>query len=388
MSTAKRPRQEEKPKLVLTTNAHDVLLGRGNQVNGRPGNTQFRELAQGRALEYSNCDSKLEKDAIARQLVKEIHSKGGRFLRTVVAENREGEQIPAYQIVDMETTLTKAKQTLRDNAAAIKRGPKHKRKEAPEPSILESLPPDPSSSLLMAQIAGYAPSSSMAQLRGTQLQHLSASLQQQHIQQAQQERRLLELLGEQRSILSSNLLPDSSPSLTAGLGRASLQSQQAALLEMEQQRFLAQRLREREILTQEQLLRDHNLIRAAEQRQFQPQNPLTPSEQLLLQTQNPLLQSRSHLLHGSIPVRYLIPRDNSIDSLALQPSQLDRFLFASSLPSQQSFLASQAPIGARLPTARIEERLTTNLTPEAAASPERKRKAPPKEPPQESPKKK
>jgi hypothetical protein len=111
----------EEPMIVLEANDNDVLLGRGNAVNFRGGNVRFRQLAQNKALRYATCSNKLEKDRIAASILTEIKSLGGRFLRPISARNDTGEHLSAWEPVDEEVAMTKAKQTLRDCAAAIRK---------------------------------------------------------------------------------------------------------------------------------------------------------------------------------------------------------------------------------------------------------------------------
>jgi hypothetical protein len=114
-------KREEECTIILEANDNDVLLGRGNAVNFRGGNVRFRQLAQNNALRYATCSNKLEKDRIAASILSEIRNTGGRFLRPISARNDTGEHLPAWEPVDEEVAMTKAKQTLRDCAAAIRK---------------------------------------------------------------------------------------------------------------------------------------------------------------------------------------------------------------------------------------------------------------------------
>jgi hypothetical protein len=58
----------------------DVLLGRGGATNNHAGNHRFRQCVAARQAEYLNC-RKHEKVNIAKSIVAEIQSRGGRFLR-------------------------------------------------------------------------------------------------------------------------------------------------------------------------------------------------------------------------------------------------------------------------------------------------------------------
>jgi len=57
----------------------DVLFGRGKRSNNHVGNLYFRMVVSNMANKYKTC-AKLEKTALACDIVKIIHAKGGRFL--------------------------------------------------------------------------------------------------------------------------------------------------------------------------------------------------------------------------------------------------------------------------------------------------------------------
>ena len=107
--------------VVDDPNEFDVLLGRGNNVNHRPGNVLFRKMAAEKSTEYTASAKKEHKDAIAQQLIGEIIDRGGRFLRPITAANSKGEHVAAWEVVTGEVVSTKAKQAMRDAAASARK---------------------------------------------------------------------------------------------------------------------------------------------------------------------------------------------------------------------------------------------------------------------------
>eukprot|EP00978_Attheya_sp_CCMP212_P017868 scaffold48121_cov47-Attheya_sp.AAC.16 len=61
---------------------HDVLCGRGGATNNHIGNKHFRSLVTDYQTEYLGS-KKRDKAGIARQIVKQIRERGGRFLKKV-----------------------------------------------------------------------------------------------------------------------------------------------------------------------------------------------------------------------------------------------------------------------------------------------------------------
>lgn len=97
-----------------TPTEHDVLMGRGKRVYNHEGNVHFRSLVAEKAACYETTKSKAGRRAIARSIIQEIESRGGRFLRPATNGRKN----------DLETTpptivLTKVKQALRDCAATM-----------------------------------------------------------------------------------------------------------------------------------------------------------------------------------------------------------------------------------------------------------------------------
>jgi hypothetical protein len=109
--------------IVLVPGDDDVCLGRGNAVNFRQGNANFRQLARDNATSYGEAptNDKTTKEDIATNIVKEIKRRGGRFLRAISVTGTDGAVMAAWEVVDDETAIGKAKQTLRDCVAAIRK---------------------------------------------------------------------------------------------------------------------------------------------------------------------------------------------------------------------------------------------------------------------------
>ena len=93
-------------------NDFDVLLGRGNHVNYRPGNVRFRKLAEEKSLAYASANTKANKDAIAAELMDEVTKRGGRFLRQVKTLSEDDDDV--WEEVTGKPVSTKVKQSMRD----------------------------------------------------------------------------------------------------------------------------------------------------------------------------------------------------------------------------------------------------------------------------------
>ena len=93
-------------------NDFDVLLGRGNHVNYRPGNVRFRKLAEEKSLAYASANTQANKDAMAAQLIDEVTKHGGRFLRQVKTLSADDDDV--WEEVTGKLVSTKVKQSMRD----------------------------------------------------------------------------------------------------------------------------------------------------------------------------------------------------------------------------------------------------------------------------------
>jgi hypothetical protein len=94
-------------------NEHDVLSGRGGGTNVHPGNRDFRDLINKYRTIYLKA-KKNDKPAISRAIVKQVRSKGGRFLR----KNDKGNLY--YEIGDAQAR-EKTSQALRQRAPEIRK---------------------------------------------------------------------------------------------------------------------------------------------------------------------------------------------------------------------------------------------------------------------------
>lgn len=112
---------------------HDVFLGRGGKANTHIGNFYWLEEKAKLQPLYFDASKGTKKD-ISQQLVDRIHSKGGRFLQPVKFQDKP----PVYRyiaVVDNNTLLKKASQTLREtNATDVH---KAKRQKQPPPDAAE-----------------------------------------------------------------------------------------------------------------------------------------------------------------------------------------------------------------------------------------------------------
>jgi hypothetical protein len=92
---------------------HDVLSGRGGGTNVHPGNRDFRDLINKYRTIYVKA-KKNDKPSISRAIVKEVRSRGGRFLRKNDKDNLY------YEIGDA-NAREKTSQALRQRAPEIRK---------------------------------------------------------------------------------------------------------------------------------------------------------------------------------------------------------------------------------------------------------------------------
>eukprot|EP01082_Thalassiosira_pseudonana_P003163 g3228.t1 g3228 contig12:1662734-1664858(+) len=106
---------------VFELNDIDVLCGRGSGPNDRAGNIAFRNLILTRKAEYLAVTSRDAKGTIAAEIVQDVRSRGGRFVKKLspaqVKEAGFKRGVAVYELADEPTVLEKAKQTLRQNRA-------------------------------------------------------------------------------------------------------------------------------------------------------------------------------------------------------------------------------------------------------------------------------
>lgn len=141
-----KTRTEPSATTTTTTTTHitepgpdDVLLGRGAPIINYVGNVKFRSLVRSRKNDYVTSGRHKIKDKVAKSILREIHRRGGRFLKRVevpktdVAEDivnpdqhqtapsdgntgstSQEKDVKMYQIADYDVALEKVKQALRD----------------------------------------------------------------------------------------------------------------------------------------------------------------------------------------------------------------------------------------------------------------------------------
>lgn len=107
---------------------NDVLLGRGKGAYNHEGNVTFRRLVIERSTSYRQNDNKSFRRAVAREIIKDVERRGGKFLRPLEpTTSRAPKEYPLrYEIVPASLALTKVKQALRDMAVATLHEPKPK----------------------------------------------------------------------------------------------------------------------------------------------------------------------------------------------------------------------------------------------------------------------
>jgi len=98
---------------IYEPSPNDVLLGRGSGVNNHHGNQVFRTLVQEQKEQYNQSKSKVEKKAIAVEIVKTVQSSDGRFLF------RPSNSF--WMEVSFQKAILKASQALREGAPTIRK---------------------------------------------------------------------------------------------------------------------------------------------------------------------------------------------------------------------------------------------------------------------------
>jgi hypothetical protein len=100
---------------VKDPHAHDVLCGRGGNINSHPGNERFRLLVDKRKRVYLTARFKREKRLIASSIVSEIRAlkPAGRFLS-------QDKKTGVWKDIGEEKARDKTSQALRENAPTIR----------------------------------------------------------------------------------------------------------------------------------------------------------------------------------------------------------------------------------------------------------------------------
>lgn len=122
MLPAGEPSRRSPPRCdryVTALNLDDVQLGRGRPVVTSEGNKRFRRLILDNKAEYTCSRRHVQKDGIARRVLRTVAERGGRFLRRLESTTERellgiADGVQAWVIVDEETSLQKVKQALRE----------------------------------------------------------------------------------------------------------------------------------------------------------------------------------------------------------------------------------------------------------------------------------
>jgi len=75
---------------ITDLNENDVLGGRGTGASQFVGTRKFRALCDERKAEYVACEEYKQKEEIAKEILAQVHSKGGRFLSLVGGKRPKG----------------------------------------------------------------------------------------------------------------------------------------------------------------------------------------------------------------------------------------------------------------------------------------------------------
>jgi hypothetical protein len=133
--------EDASPGTTKIPTEFDVLLGRGTGSSQFEGNKRFRQLVNDRRKQYLSSNKRSFKNAIARELHDEIHSKGGTFLKLQEEASARDDGIVAggtWVVVDYDTALEKCKMALRQQQQSEEQksnAKKKRKKKQPEPSL-------------------------------------------------------------------------------------------------------------------------------------------------------------------------------------------------------------------------------------------------------------
>ena len=101
--------------LTIQAGPRDVLFGRGSGVGQHPGNAMFRQIVDKYRDQY-RMKKKIHKCLVSKQVVAEIHKKGGRFLdETPASRKKKNRHSKEYEEVPLDRAIAKAAQALREN---------------------------------------------------------------------------------------------------------------------------------------------------------------------------------------------------------------------------------------------------------------------------------
>lgn len=168
----------------------DVLLGRGNGVNLSTGNAAFRVLVDTYSQVFARASSSRQKREVAEQIIREIESKGGRFLRRITYKSDDGTLENGWEVVEPKLAKAKALQALRDRLVSSRRedgkekGPKKSKKKGGAAPVSASpqplLPPTTTSFSTQNRINRLSASTDVPASNPDLLRNLSAFLAQSH----------------------------------------------------------------------------------------------------------------------------------------------------------------------------------------------------------------
>jgi hypothetical protein len=356
----------ERNQRITSIQQNDVLLGRGNHVHN-PGNEKFRSRVRARSEEYWSCSDNAVKDSIARQIIDDVVSQKGRFLRkvkihpprnVVILSSSDGGATPDtttpfeyWEIPDMETILIKVKQTFRDFSASNRKraaasivGKKptpsssNSKAEAQEisdipkkgsdvdhPKISSDFPSLPSALLLDninndAAVSLPVPVNTQESLfqnvLASQLDHLAHNEQQQLHRKNAEDRHVQLLFEQQRAILMAQL---QQPSVESQLTRHLVSGQ---LLQVRNDTQDPQVLDPQHALLLQVFKNQQRLLEldrfGLDTVQAQPStNPISFSDQMLLRNLNMIssIQNSSQVL----------PQSNAVHASHIHPANTNRF---------------------------------------------------------------
>jgi hypothetical protein len=133
---------------ITVVRPNDVILGRGAPASTYQGNVRFRALISERQEEYSRAERRQIKDKIAREILREIDRRRGRFLRKIESSQEERRLgvpagVTAWVEADEDVALEKIKQALRhrDQSQSQSETSRRRADQAPAAPQAAMLPP-------------------------------------------------------------------------------------------------------------------------------------------------------------------------------------------------------------------------------------------------------
>lgn len=121
------------PKFVTDINNNDVLMGRGFHNAEFEGNKRWQVLVASRRGEYLKATSREARHRISEEVVQEVYTRGGRFIRRIITTEEAQElevktQAQAWRVIPPSKALfIKVKQLMRDVAEDTRQKQKHRR---------------------------------------------------------------------------------------------------------------------------------------------------------------------------------------------------------------------------------------------------------------------